>query len=86
MSKESEDAIILVERLQAREEPQKQLELFPLARIQRLLCPVSDALHGLDGDLWLDIVGVVGDGCDEGDLEGLLDDPKSVSEMKIMEN
>jgi len=80
LSKESEDAIIFIERLQAREEPQKQLELFPLARIQRLLCPVSDALHSLDGDLGLDIVGVVSDGCDERDLEGLLDDPKTVSE------
>jgi hypothetical protein len=82
LSKEGEDAIVLVERLQAREEPQKQLELFPLASIQCFLCPISDALHGLDGDFWLDIIGVVGDGGDERNLEGLLDNPEAISEMR----
>jgi len=38
------------------------------------LSAVANALHGLDRDVGFDIVAVESDGCDEGDLEWLLDD------------
>jgi hypothetical protein len=74
LSKQRKDTIVLVQRLQAGEEADEQLELLPLASVQCLLCAASNTLHGLNGDLRLDLVAVECDGCDERDLERLLED------------
>jgi hypothetical protein len=74
LAQEGEDALVLVQRLEAGEEAQELLELLPFAGVQSLLCAVPHALHGLDGDLGLDLVAVECDGGHKGDFEGLLDD------------
>ena len=79
LSKEAEDTIVLVERLQACEKPQKQLEVLPLASSERLLSAFAHPPHGLYCDFRLHIVSVKGDCGDERDFEGLFHDSGSIS-------
>jgi hypothetical protein len=83
LTQNCKNSFILVQRLETSEEAKKLLELLPLASVKRLLCTIADTLHGLDGNLGLDLVPVKRDGCDERNLEGLLDE-SSLSQQSFL--
>lgn len=74
LAQEGEDTIVLVERLQASEESQQELKVFPFASIERLLGAISNAFHGLHSNFGFNVIAIESNRCDEWDLEGLFDD------------
>jgi hypothetical protein len=74
LSQKSKDAFVLVQGLEAGEEPEQQLEFLPFAVVECLLRTISDTLHCLHRNLRLDLVAIQRYCRDERDLEGLLDD------------
>ena len=69
------NAVFLVQRLKAREEPQQELEGPPIASVQGFLTHWTSAIEDLLCNLALFGVGVEYGACDKGNLEWLLDDP-----------
>lgn len=68
------NSVFLVQRLQAREEPQQEFEGPPIASVQGFLAHWTSAIKDLLCNLALLIIGVKHSACDEGYLEWLLDD------------
>lgn len=73
------NSILLIQRRQASEESEQQLELSPVAGVQSLLAQWTGATQDILRNICLLIVGVQHSASHEWDLEWLLDDPNNSS-------